>query len=85
MNGARQRVSLDLGEEEAADDRAFDLDGDRLQKGRLNKHMKSHLTAKKAKKAKKAKTPKGKAKKAKTPKGKKGKKAKKAKGAFCTG
>ena len=67
----------------------------RLQKGRLNKHMKSHLAAKKAKKAK---TPKGNflyaasrfcksysAKKAKTPKGKKGKKAKKAKGAFCTG
>ena len=48
MNGAQQRVSLDLGEGEAADER----EGDMLQRGGAKK---ANRMAKKGKSAKKAK------------------------------
>merc|ERR1711957_262311 len=76
VSGARQRVSLDLGEEEAADD----WEGDMLQRGGAKKMVKG--MAEKAKRAIKAK----KAKKAKesdeekSGEEEKGKKAKKAEG-----
>merc|ERR1712166_826990 len=62
VSRARQRVSLDLGEEEAADD----WEGDMLQRGGAKKMVKGMAEkAKRAIKAKKAKKAKAKAKKEK--------------------
>merc|ERR1712166_1411053 len=87
VSGARQRVSLDLGEEEAADD----WEGDMLQRGGAKKMVKGMaekakraIKTKKAKKAKKAKKEEAsdeeKSDEEKSGEEEKGKKAKKAKG-----